>query len=97
MYKRQTYGAIREAVQRSRDRGLDVSHAHVKYINPFPRNLADLLKRFERVLVPEINLGQLVKVLRSEFLVPAESFPKIKGLPFKIEEIEDKIRQLMES
>ncbi len=92
-----TYGAIREAVQRSRDRGLDVSHAHIKYINPFPRNLGDLLKRFERVLVPEINLGQLVKVLRSEFLVPAESFPKIKGLPFKIDEIEDKIRQLMES
>ena len=56
-----------------------------------------MLERFERVLVPEINLGQLVKVLRSEFLVPAESFPKIKGLPFKIEEIEDKIRQLMES
>jgi len=92
-----TYGAIREAVQRSRDRGLDVSHAHLKYINPLPRNLGDLLRRFERVLVPEMNLGQLVKVIRSEYLVPAESFPKMKGHPFKIEEIEDKIRQVMES
>ncbi len=92
-----TYGAIREAVQRSRDRGLDVSHAHVKYLNPFPRNLGELLKRFERVLIPEMNLGQLVKIVRSEFLVPAESFPKIKGQPFKIDEIEDKIRQVMES
>ncbi|MCK6536781.1 MAG: 2-oxoacid:acceptor oxidoreductase subunit alpha [Polyangiaceae bacterium] len=92
-----TYGAIREAVQRSRDRGLDVSHAQVRYLNPFPKNLGDLLKRFERVLVPEMNLGQLVKILRSEYLVPAESFTKIKGLPFKIDEIEEKIRQVMES
>lgn len=92
-----TYGAIREAVQRSRDRGLDVSHAQVRYVNPFPKNLGDLLKRFERVLVPEMNLGQLVKILRSEYLVPAESFTKIKGLPFKIDEIEEKIRQVMES
>nr|MDQ2646397.1 2-oxoacid:acceptor oxidoreductase subunit alpha [Myxococcota bacterium] len=55
-----TYGAIREAVERSRARGLDVSHAHVRYLNPFPRNLGDLLRRFDRVLVPELNLGQLV-------------------------------------
>ncbi|MBK7586628.1 MAG: 2-oxoacid:acceptor oxidoreductase subunit alpha [Myxococcales bacterium] len=92
-----TYGAIREAVQRGRDRGLDVSHAHVRYINPFPKNLGDLLKRFERVLIPEMNLGQLVKLIRSDFLIPAESFPKITGQPFKIDEIEEKIRQLMES
>lgn len=92
-----TYGAIREAVQRCRDRGLDVSHAHVKYINPFPKNLGELLKRFERVLIPEMNLGQLVKVIRTEYLIPAESFPKVKGQPFKIDEIEDKIRQMMES
>ncbi len=92
-----TYGAIREAVARSRERGLDVSHAHVRYLNPFPKNLGELLTRFERVLVPEMNLGQLVKLLRTEYLVPAESFTKIKGLPFKIDEIEEKIRQVMES
>lgn len=55
------------------------------------------MKRFERVLIPEMNLGQLVKLIRSDFLIPAESFPKITGQPFKIDEIEEKIRQLMES
>jgi 2-oxoglutarate ferredoxin oxidoreductase subunit alpha len=92
-----TYGAIREAVQRCRERGLDVSHAHVRYLNPFPKNLGDLLRRFDRVLVPELNNGQLVKMIRSQFLVPAESVPKIQGQPFKIAELEEKIRQVMES
>jgi 2-oxoglutarate ferredoxin oxidoreductase subunit alpha len=92
-----TYGSIREAVQRCRERGLDVSHAHVRYLNPFPKNLGELLKRFERVLVPELNNGQLVKMIRSQYLVPAESLPKIQGHPFKIAELEEKIRQAMES
>jgi 2-oxoglutarate ferredoxin oxidoreductase subunit alpha len=92
-----TYGSIREAVTRCRERGLDVSHAHLRYLNPFPKNLGDLLKRFERVLVPELNNGQLVKMLRSQYLVPAESLPKIQGQPFKIAELEEKIRQVMES
>jgi 2-oxoglutarate ferredoxin oxidoreductase subunit alpha len=92
-----TYGAIREAVARSRDRGLSVSHAHLRYINPFPKNLGALLERFERVLVPELNLGQLVKLIRSTYMVPAESLPKVQGQPFKIAELEDKIRQLLES
>ncbi|HYP90507.1 MAG TPA: 2-oxoacid:acceptor oxidoreductase subunit alpha [Polyangiaceae bacterium] len=92
-----TYGSIREAVQRCRERGLDVSHAHVRYLNPFPKNLGELLKRFDRVLVPELNNGQLVKMIRSQYLVPAESLPKIQGQPFKIAELEEKIRQVMES
>ena len=92
-----TYGAIREAVQRCRERGLSVSHAHLRHLNPFPRNLGDLLARFERVLVPEMNLGQLVKLIRDEFMLPAVSYPKIKGQPFKIDEIEERIRQMMES
>jgi 2-oxoglutarate ferredoxin oxidoreductase subunit alpha len=92
-----TYGAIREAVQRCRDRGLSVSHAHLRYINPFPSNLGEVLKRFDRVLIPELNLGQLVKVVRSTYLVPAESFAKVQGQPFKIAELEDKIRQVLES
>jgi len=92
-----TYGSIREAVQRSRDRGLSVSHAHLRYLNPFPANLGEMLKRFDRVLVPELNLGQLVKMLRSTYLVPAESLPKVQGQPFKITELEDKIRQVLES
>jgi 2-oxoglutarate ferredoxin oxidoreductase subunit alpha len=92
-----TYGAIHEAVSRCRERGLDVSHAHLKYLNPMPRNLGELLARFERVIVPEMNMGQLVQLVRSRYLVPAESFPKIQGQPFRIEEIEEKIRQVMES
>jgi 2-oxoglutarate/2-oxoacid ferredoxin oxidoreductase subunit alpha len=92
-----TYGSIREAVQRCRERGLSVSHAHLRYINPFPKNLGELLSRFERVLIPELNLGQLVKIVRSTFLVPAESLPKVQGHPFKISELEDKIRSLLES
>jgi 2-oxoglutarate ferredoxin oxidoreductase subunit alpha len=92
-----TYGAIREAVERCRSRGLDVSHAHLRYLNPFPRNLGELLRRFDRVLVPELNLGQLVRLIRSQYLVPAESLPKVQGKPFRIEELEDKIRRMLES
>ncbi len=92
-----TYGAIREAVSRCRERGLSVSHAHLRYLNPFPKNLGEVLARFEQVLVPEMNLGQLVKIIRAEFLVPAESYPKIQGMPFRIEEIEERIRHSMES
>jgi len=69
----------------------------VNYINPFPKNLGELMSRFERVLVPELNMGQLVKVIRSTYLVPAESFPKVQGQPFKIAEVEERIRQMLES
>jgi 2-oxoglutarate ferredoxin oxidoreductase subunit alpha len=62
-----------------------------------PRNLGELLRRYDRVLVPELNLGQLVQLVRSRYLVPAESFPKIQGQPFKIEEVEQRIRSLLES
>ncbi|MBM4363280.1 MAG: 2-oxoacid:acceptor oxidoreductase subunit alpha, partial [Deltaproteobacteria bacterium] len=92
-----TFGALHEGVKRCRARGLDVSHAHVNYLNPLPRNLPELLRRFDRVLIPELNMGQLVQIIRSRTLVPAESFPKIQGLPFQVDEIEDKIRQMMES
>jgi len=92
-----TYGAIREGVQRCRERGLSVSHAHLRNLNPFPRNLGEVLKRFDRVLIPELNLGQLVQFIRAKYLVPAESYPKIQGQPFKIEEIESKIRSILES
>lgn len=92
-----TFGAIREAVTRSRARGLSVSHAHLRYLNPMPENLGSLLQRFDRVLVPEMNMGQLVKLLRSDYLVPAESYAKIEGQPFKIDEIEARIKQALEA
>jgi 2-oxoglutarate/2-oxoacid ferredoxin oxidoreductase subunit alpha len=92
-----TYGSIRTAVERCRERGLSVSHAHVHYLNPLPRNLDEVMARFDRVLIPELNLGQLSKLVRSQYLVPAESYSKVQGLPFKIEEIEERIRHMMES
>lgn len=92
-----TYGAIREAVQRCRARGLEVSHAHVRYLNPFPKNLGELLARFERVLIPELNLGQLIQLIKSQYLVPAEGYSKVQGHPFKISEIEEQIRRRLES
>jgi 2-oxoglutarate ferredoxin oxidoreductase subunit alpha len=87
-----TYGAIYQAVEQARDEGYDVSHIHLRYLWPFPRNLGDLLRGFDRVLVPEMNAGQLVTLLRSEFLVPAEGLNKVRGQPFKIAEIADAIR-----
>lgn len=92
-----TYGAIHEAVTRACRRGLSVSHAHLRSLNPLPRNTAELLARFDRVLVPELNLGQLVQVIRAKYLVPAESYPKIEGRPFSIEEVELRISRLLEN
>jgi 2-oxoglutarate ferredoxin oxidoreductase subunit alpha len=87
-----TYGAIHQAVRRAREEGVDASHVHLRYLNPFPRNLGDLLKRFDRVLVPELNAGQLVHLLRAAYLVPAESLSKVEGKPFKVSEILEAIR-----
>jgi len=86
-----TYGAIHQAVRRCRDRGMDVTHIHVRHMWPMPRNLATLLRGYERVVVPELNAGQLCRVLRAEYLVPAESLPKVAGMPFRVSEIEQAI------
>lgn len=90
-----TYGAITEAVIRSRAKGLKVSQAHIKYLNPFPKNLEKVLKNFKTVLIPEINLGQLARIIRSEYLIPVQTFNKMKGLPFKASEIEAKITEVL--
>jgi 2-oxoglutarate ferredoxin oxidoreductase subunit alpha len=87
-----TYGPIQQAVRLARAEGLDVSHIHLRYLNPFPRNLGTLLKGFEKVVVPEMNNGQLVQLLRGEYLVPAEGLNKVNGKPFKSSEIVDAIR-----
>src|SRR6266850_505677 len=87
-----TYGAIHQAVREARDDGLDVSHLHLRYLNPFPANLGDLLQRFDRVLVPEMNTGQLVQLLRAAYLVSAEGLNKVEGKPFKVAELSAAIR-----
>ena len=90
-----TYGAIRTAVIRQREKGHSVSHLHLRYLNPLPKNLGDVLSKFERILVPEINLGQLVKVLRAKYLVPATGFNKVRGLPFRSVELEREIEEIL--
>jgi 2-oxoglutarate ferredoxin oxidoreductase subunit alpha len=92
-----TYGAIRQAVEQARADGLEVSQIHLRYVNPFPRNLGDLLKGFERVLVPEMNNGQLVQLLRAAYLIPAQGLNKVAGKPFKVSEILRGIRVAWES
>ncbi|MGH7754398.1 MAG: 2-oxoacid:acceptor oxidoreductase subunit alpha [Gemmatimonadales bacterium] len=89
-----TFGSIHKAVQQAREDGLDVSHVHVRYLNPLPSNLGDLLKGFDRVLVPELNAGQLVTMLRSSYLIPAEGLNRVTGKPFKVTEILDAIRSM---
>ena len=90
-----TYGTIKESVIKARQAGYKVSQAHLKYINPFPKNSEYVLKNFKKVLIPEINLGQLAKIVRSEFLVPVIQLNIVRGLPFKISDIEDKIIEIL--
>ena len=90
-----TYGAIKTAVRQARAEGLDVSHAHVRHIRPFPKNLGKLLSQFDKVIVPEMNSGQLVRVIRDQFLVPATGFNKVQGLPFSSKEIHAKIVEVL--
>ncbi|RME75842.1 MAG: 2-oxoacid:acceptor oxidoreductase subunit alpha [Chloroflexi bacterium] len=93
-----TYGAVRSAVLDLRKQGYEVSHAHLRYLNPFPRNLGDILSRFERILVPEMNLGQLVILLRGKFgthnFIP---YSKVQGRPFTIKEVKAKIQSLLDN
>jgi len=87
-----TYGAIHQGVKRCRQEGLDVSHIHIRHLWPFPANLETLLAGFDAVLVPEMNTGQLVKILRSELLIDARGLNKVSGQPFKIQEIVNAIK-----
>lgn len=91
-----TFGPINQAVRQARDKGLDVSHIHIRYIHPLPENLGTLLHGFEHVLVPEMNKGQLLTVLRSTFTIPAEGLHKVSGRPFMVREIFDAICTRME-
>ena len=91
-----TYGAVNQAVRRARAAGKDVSHIHLRYMWPMPRNLAELLGKYEQIIVPELNNGQLVKVLRSEYLLPAQSLPKVAGKPFRVAEVVNAINEALE-
>lgn len=90
-----TFGAIHAAVSQARAKGHSVAHAHVRYLNPFPRNLGYLLQRYDRILVPEMNMGQLSLLLRGHFMRDVISLNKVQGRPFKISEISQKIDELL--
>jgi 2-oxoglutarate ferredoxin oxidoreductase subunit alpha len=92
-----TYGSIKTAVREAIAAGHDVSHAHVKYMNPFPKNLGEMIKGFDKVMIPEINNGQLIKLIRDKYLVDAKGLNKIKGMPFTSMEIKDKIAEMLGS
>jgi 2-oxoglutarate ferredoxin oxidoreductase subunit alpha len=91
-----TYGPIHQAVRRARNRGLDVSHIHIRHIWPTPKNLGDLLRGFDRILVPEMNMGQLKTLLRDQYLVDAKPLSKVAGQPFRIAEIEEAIEEMLQ-
>ncbi len=90
-----TYGAIRTAVLQSIAAGKSVAHAHLRYMNPFPRNLGDIVKKYRKVLIPELNSGQLRLLIRGNFLVDAVGFNKIQGKPFLVSEVVRKIDEIL--
>ena len=91
-----TFGPIDLACEKLRADGLDVSHIHLRHIWPLPLNLGELLRSFEIILVPEMNTGQLVNLLRAEYLVPAEGLNQVTGQPFKVTEVEAAVRARLE-
>ena len=90
-----TYGAIRSAVERLNAAGKPVAHAHLRHLNPFPANTGEVLGRYDKVLVPEINLGQLALLLRATFLVDAISYNRVRGKPFRIQEIVEEAERIL--
>ncbi len=90
-----TGGSIAAAVKAQRARGTKIAHVHLRHLNPLPRNLGDVIKRFRKVLVPELNMGQLLWVLRAKYLVDAEGLNKIQGRPFRQSELEDKFLEML--
>lgn len=91
-----TFGSIRGAVERLRFEGRSVAHGHIRYLNPFPKNLESLMKRYKRILLPELNMGQLSWILRAKFSVELETLNLVRGIPFKIEEIYEKSISILE-
>ena len=90
-----TYGSITSAVEKLQAEGKPVSSAHLRHLNPFPSNLGEVLRSFERVIVPEMNLGQLSTMIRAKYLVDAVPFSKVKGRPFQIREIVKKVEEYL--
>jgi 2-oxoglutarate ferredoxin oxidoreductase subunit alpha len=91
-----TYGSIRESVKQLRTKGRKVSHIHLRYLNPLPLDLADQLRKFKKVMVAEMNMGQLLKLVRADYLIDAIGCNKIQGRPFKVSELTNRINRVLE-
>jgi 2-oxoglutarate ferredoxin oxidoreductase subunit alpha len=92
-----TYGPINAACQISRRGGASVAQAHLRHLNPFPANTAEVLRRYDKVVIPEMNLGQLALLIRGKFLVDAIPYNQVRGLPFKAEELAGVIKDVVAS
>ena len=92
-----TYGSVAAGVRRVRATRKKVAHAHLRYLNPFPRNTGEVVRRYEKILVPELNLGQLVKLIRADFLVDAAGFNLVRGIPFRASEVADAIAAIVDA
>jgi 2-oxoglutarate ferredoxin oxidoreductase subunit alpha len=90
-----TYGPIRAAARRARNDGVKVATTHLRYLNPMPNNLGDILRSYDKILIPELNTGQLLKVIRAEYLINAVGLNKVAGEPFKVTEISEKIMEMV--
>ncbi len=90
-----TYGTIKTACQELKKEGIEVSHAHLKYMNPMPKNLGEILSSFDKVLIPEMNMGQLLMLIRAKFMIPAIGYSKVRGLPFSTHDIVDKVKEIL--
>lgn len=90
-----TYGACKTAVEAAQRQGLSVAHAHLRWVNPFPKNLGEVLSKYKRVLIPELNMGQLRTLVRAKYLIDAEGLNKVQGRPFAVAEVLAKIRELV--
>ena len=90
-----TYGAIRTAVENCVEEGLPIAHVHLRYLNPFPNDLVDIFNRFKRILIPELNTGQLRQLIRGTYLIDAIGFNKVQGQPFHVFELESKIDEIL--
>jgi 2-oxoglutarate/2-oxoacid ferredoxin oxidoreductase subunit alpha len=91
-----TFGPIAAGVRRARKNGRPVAHAHLRYLNPFPRNTGEVLRRYEKVLIPEMNLGQLLKLVRAEFLVDAVGYNRVRGVPLRASEVAEAIEAMVD-
>ncbi|MFF5707472.1 2-oxoglutarate ferredoxin oxidoreductase subunit alpha, partial [Streptomyces sp. NPDC012794] len=91
-----TYGPITAAVRRLRTQGLPIAQTHLRHLNPFPKNLGDLIARYERVVVPEMNLGQLATLIRARYLVDARSHTQVNGMPFKAEQLATALKEVID-